>query len=164
MTEQRNRESTDQALVTLMTTGSAAEAHLLVAILKDEDIPAVVQGETLAAFGECVPCICVPKALREDAREVILIAQASPTERAVRRAFSGHDQDEAQPPDPFISKMAGVRELPEQQRMERLRELVEEWLRAGVGSARIARYLAAAGISYERACEVVGGILRRDES
>lgn len=154
-------------VVPVMTARSVPEAHFWVAVLEREGVPATVQGDALASFGEGSPRVCVPRSLVEEAHEALVEAQSDPVERGVRKAFT-EDEDklseEELSADRVLEKMASVRELPDPQREERLIEYINEWLGAGIGSVRIARYLAVSGLTYDRACVLMERVLKRKRS
>jgi hypothetical protein len=105
--------------------------------------------------------------LEDEAREALVEAQSDPIERGVRKAFSGVAQalpEKELSADCILNKMASVRELPDSQREERLAEYVGQWLASGVGSVRIARYLAVSGLSYDQACMLIERIIKRKKT
>ena len=146
-----------QDLVMVERFKTVPEAGFLVALLEDEGIPAVIHGASLSGMTLnefFAPEVRVPRALLEQAREVIAKDREQARERGVEDAFTEEKIEEElldPRPDPDMDEMSRLSTEAADPRREKLQVFIAKWLVEGVSSVRMSQYLAVAGLSREEA-------------
>jgi hypothetical protein len=164
MAEQAQPEESDeltreelQDLVIVERVQSVPEAGFLVALLEDEGIPAIIHGASLSGMTLAeffAPEVRVPRALLEQAKEVIAADRAKARERGVEDAFTEQKIQEELSDKREDTDMAEMNRLNTESavpRNEQLAAFIAKWLVEGTNPVRMCQYLAVAGLSREEA-------------
>jgi hypothetical protein len=156
-------------LVVVADARTTPEAAYLTDMLESAGIPVMTQAAgALAVYGVATTSIRVPRIFERRAQAVVTAARNTAQDKSIDDAFDENSVAERTADamhDPVMAEMFMLREAPDAQRDERLRGHILEWLIGGLNSTDVARYLAAAGLTYEQARDLVEDvkIAKRDD-
>ena len=158
-----------QDLVVVANARTMPEALYLTNTLEDAGIPAAARNGSASVHatftqGMGEQSICVPRALSQQAREIIQKARQTAEQRGMESAFEPDSIVDATynvERDPVLKEMFLLREVTPLERTARLSEYIVLWLTSGKKPQEMAAYLAAADLTIEDAEKLVDEVSRR---
>ena len=152
-------------VVLLTTARTPAEASMIVALLDDEEIPAIVTGmntsSTYSGIAMFEARICVPRSLETKALETLRQIRSDAERHGLDEAFDPNLQEQEykeNAADPAFIAAASLAGMPMEDRISRLKILLAEWLEQSDSNVHIAERLAAAGLSRKQADDLMKSI------